>query len=60
MLQDLSSEVTCIHTIEAALVEFWPVVIDVLDVDLHMHCGVRKHSMDILLGLSSLRFNKLA
>lgn len=60
MLQDLSSEVNCIHTIEAALVEFRPVVIDVLDVDLHVHCGVGKHSVDILLGLSSLRFNKLA
>lgn len=60
MLRDLSSEVTCIHTIEAALVEFRPVVIDVLDVDLHVHRGVGKHSMDILLGLSSLRLNKLA
>lgn len=60
MLQDRCSEVVCIHTIETALVEFRPVVIVVLDVDLHVHCGVGKHSMDILLGLSSLRLNKLA
>lgn len=59
MLQDLSSEVTSILTGEATLVEFRRIVIDVVDGDMHLRCGAGKHSVDVLLGLSSLGSNKL-
>lgn len=58
MLQDLSSEVSCFHTGVATLVKFRLVVVDVADGDLDLCCGVGKHSVDVLFGLSSLRFNK--
>lgn len=58
MLQDLSSEVSCFHTGVAALVKFRLVVINIVDVDLDLCCGVGKHSIDVFFGLSSLRFNK--
>lgn len=58
MLQDLSGKVSCLHTGEAALVKLRLVVVDVVDVDLDLCCGVGKHSMDVFFRLSRLRFNK--
>lgn len=64
MLQNLSCEVSLLHTVElvsyvVTLVKLWRVVIFVDDVDLYICCDACLDPMDVWISLSSLKFNKI-